>query len=435
VGGVTSEGVSFAAGDWVGDVSNAQSLGPVPSTRLLPSSSDYDFMDYFVEMSIPLVVDVPGVMDLSVDLAYRESDNSVFGSNETYKVGVNWAIVEDVRLRYTQSEATRVPNLFELFSPEQGARFRPDDPCDANNVVTAANPSLREANCIAQLQQNNVADENIFDSQGNFSFEDPLSAGFPGAIGGNPDLMPETGETTSMGIVFTPRFLEGLTLSVDYIEIEIEDAILEVSAQNIVNQCVDSATLVNQFCGLISRNDDPNSAQSGGLDYLRQVQLNFGSAEYEGYDITLEYGFTAFEADVSALVTWTVVDQLDLIDQLGNVDTELGEMRRPEDAALVTLSVDRDAFSFSWTTQYLSQQLLTYEDGAEIETAMTNFGPSAFTDDDIFIHDFRGAFTQANYSIYGGVNNVTDEEPFISERAYPVSPIGRYYYLGFTMSL
>ena len=435
VSGVTSEGIPFAAGDWVGDVSNAQSLGPVPSTRLLPSSSDYDFFDYFIEVSIPLLADMPGAYELGVDFAYRESDNSVFGSNDTYKVGVNWAVSEDVRFRYTLSEATRVPNLFELFSPEQGARFRPDDPCDANNVVTAGDPGLREANCIAWLQQNNVADANIFDSQGNFAFEDPLSAGFPGAIGGNPDLQPETGETTSFGVVLTPRFLEGLTLSVDYIEIEIEDAILEVSEQNIVNQCVDSPTLVNQFCGLVSRNDDPLSAQSGGLDFLRQVQLNFGSAEYEGYDITLGYDFTAFETNFSALVTWTIVDQLDLIDQLGGVDTELGEMRRPEDAALVTLSVDRDAFSFSWTTQYLSKQLLTYEDGAEIDTAAANFGPSGFTDSRTFIHDFRGSFTQANYAVYGGVNNVTDEEPFISERAYPVSPIGRYYYLGFSMSL
>ncbi len=435
VSGITSDGTPFSAGDWVGDVSAAQSLGPVPSTRLLPSSSDYDFFDYFLEVSVPLLTDVPGAMELGVDLAYRESDNSVFGRNDTYKYGLNWAPTSDVRFRYTFSEATRVPNLFELFSPEQGARFRPDDPCAANNIVTAADPSLREANCISDLQANGVADAAIFDSLGNYAFEDPLSAGFPGAIGGNPDLQPETGETTSYGIVLTPRFLEGLTLSVDYIQIEIEDAILDVSEQNIVNRCYDSPTLANQFCSLISRNDDPTSAQSGGLDFLRQVQLNFGSADYEGYDITLQYDFSAFETNFSALVSWTMVETLELIEEGGVVDDELGEMRRPEDAALITLSADRGPFSFSWTTQYLSQQLLTYEDGAEIDTARANFGPSAFTDEDTFIHDFRGSFTQANYSVYGGVNNVTDEEPFITERAYPVSPIGRYYYLGVTVAL
>ncbi|MEM7099571.1 MAG: TonB-dependent receptor [Pseudomonadota bacterium] len=432
VSGVTSQGTPFSAGDWVGDVSGAQSLGPGPSTRLLPSSSEYDFFDYFIEVAIPLLTDVPGAMELDIDLAYRNSDNSIFGSNDTYKYGLNWAPTTDLRFRYTFSEATRVPNLFELFSPEQGARFRPDDPCDANNLVTAADPALRELNCIQGLRDNGVAENNIFDSQGNYAFEDPLSAGFPGAIGGNPNLQPETGETTSYGFVLTPRFLEGLTFSIDYIKIEIEDAILDVSEQNIVNRCYDSASLANQFCDLISRNDDPTSAQSGGLDFVRQVQLNFGSADYEGYDITLQYDFTAFETSFSALLTWTVVETLELIEDGGAVDDELGEMRRPEDAALLTLSADRGPISVSWTTQYLSQQLLTYEDGAEIETAAANFGPSAFTDSSTYIHDFRASYTQDQYSVYGGVNNVTDEEPFITERAYPVSPIGRYYYLGVT---
>ncbi|MFK7912761.1 MAG: TonB-dependent receptor, partial [Pseudomonadales bacterium] len=440
VSGITSEGVAFSAGDWVGDVSEAASLGPAPATRLSPGSADYDFLDYFVELSVPLLADRPGAQELTADLAFRRSDNSVFGTNDTYKYGLVWTPYNDLTLRYTFSEATRVPNLFELFSPEQGARFRPDDPCASSNVSVAADPGLRQANCVADLQANGVLNANIFDANGNYNFEDPLSAGFPGAIGGNADLQPETGETTSFGFVYTPGFLDGLMLSVDYIDIQIEDAILEVSAQNIVNRCYDSATLTNSFCPLISRNDDPASAQSGGLDFLRQVQLNFGSANYEGYDITMQYDFSAFETNFTAGVTWTHVETLELIEAGGagepdSVDDELGEMRRPKDAALISLSAIRGPFAFSWTTQYLDQQLLTYEDGAEIETADASFGSSAFTDSSTFIHDFRGSYAAERYTVFGGVNNVTDEEPFVSERAYPVSPIGRYYYLGVTLSL
>jgi hypothetical protein len=79
--------------------------------------------------------------------------------------------------------------------------------------------------------------------------------------------------------------------------------------------------------------------------------------------------------------------------------------------------------------------LLTYEDGAEIETAMANFGPTAFTDSQTFIHSIRGSFTTDGFSVYGGINNLTDESPFITERAYPVSPVGRYFYIGTTFSL
>ncbi len=435
VSGVTADGQSFAAGSWVGDVSDAQSLGRTPSTRLLSSGSSYDFTDYFVEASVPLLSDMPGAIELSVDMAYRSSDNSVFGTNDTYKYGLNWTPIEDVRFRYTASEATRVPNLFELFSPEQGSRFRPDDPCAANNLSTAADVSLRQANCVTDLLANNVAEASIYDAQGNYAFEDPLSAGFPGSIGGNANLRPETGETTTFGVILTPRFLEGFTLTVDYIEIDIEDAILEVSEQNIVNRCYDSATLNNDFCPLISRNDNAASAQSGGLNFLRQVQLNFGAAIFEGYDATMQYDFSMFDTSLSAVLSWTKVDKLDQIETGGAVDDELGEMRRPKDSALLNLAMSRGDYGLSLNTQYLSKQLLAYEDGAEIETAMANFGPSAFTDSSTFIHSIRGSYNKGSLALYGGINNLTDESPFITERAYPVSPVGRYFYFGATLSL
>ena len=146
---------------------------------------------------------------------------------------------------------------------------------------------------------------------------------FPGATSGNQNLQPETGETVTYGIVLAPRFLDGLVISLDYLEIDISDAILSVSSQNIVNKCYDSPTLANDFCALISRNDDPASAQSGGLDFLRQVQLNFGAAIFEGYDATASYDFMAFDTAMRASMTWSTVDKLLDIEQGGSEDDEL----------------------------------------------------------------------------------------------------------------
>ena len=434
VSGTTYDGQTFASGSWVGDVSNAKSLGPVPSTRVLSSGSEYDFTDYFVELGMPLLSEVPLAYELNLDLAFRSSDNSIFGENDTLKYGVSWAPIMDVRFRYTYSEATRVPNLFELFSPEQGARFRPDDPCDKNNIATAADSALRTANCVADLKANGVVDANIYDSQGDYAFEDPLSAGFPGATSGNQNLKPESGETITYGIVLAPRFLEGLVVSFDYLEIDISDAILSVSSQNIVNKCYDSATLANEFCALISRNDDPASAQSGGLDFLRQVQLNFGAAIYEGYDATASYDFMALDTAMRASVSWSTVEKILAIEQTGTEDNELGEMRRPENSATFSLSGIRGDFGLEYSGIYLDRQTLNYEGGTEIETVMTNFGPTAFTDE-VTVHNIRGTYTGNGFTVYGGVNNFTDESPYISELAYPVSPLGRYFYLGATMSL
>ncbi|MFT4797710.1 MAG: outer membrane receptor protein involved in Fe transport [Candidatus Azotimanducaceae bacterium] len=434
VSGVTFDGQAFSAGDLVGSVSEAKSLGPTPSTRLLDSASDYSFTDFYIEVSAPILSGVLGAEELTVEGAFRQSDNSEFGSNDTYKLGVVYAPIQDVQFRYTFSEATRVPNLFELFSPEQGARFRPADPCDAINIGTAANPTLRQANCTSDLQANGVAAANIFDGSGNYAFEDPLSAGFPGAVGGNPGLTPETAETESIGVIITPSMLPGLALSIDLISIEIEDAIVSVSSQNIVDQCYDAASLTNSFCSLISRNDSPTSAQSGGLDFIRQVQLNFGSAEYKGIDYILSYDFGIADFNFLAALNYTDVKTLEF-NEGGTVDDELGEMRRPEKSGTFSFTGSYGPGAVTWSTSYLSQQTLAYEDGVEIETAFANFGADGFTDDDTYIHDIRATYLWDSITFFGGLNNVTDEEPYSTERAYPVSPVGRYAYLGLTYRL
>ncbi len=434
VSGVTPDGQVFSAGDWVGLYSDAKSLGPTPSTRLLNSSSDYSFTDFYVELSAPILSGAMMAEELTLEGAFRQSDNSEFGSNDTYKIGVVYSPIRDLQFRYTFSEATRVPNLFELFSPEQGARFRPADPCDAINISSSANPAQREANCIADLQANGVLAANIFDNAGNYNFEDPLSAGFPGAVGGNPGLTPETAETESIGVIITPTMLPGLALSIDLISIEIEDAIVSVSAQNIVDQCYDAATLSNTFCDLVGRNADPASAQSGGLNFLRQVQLNFGSTEYEGIDVMLSYDFSIAEFNFLAGLNLTDVRKLEFV-EAGTLDDELGEMRRPEKSGTFSFTGSYGPASVTWSTSYLSKQTLAYEDGVEIETALANFGEAAFTDDDTYIHDLRATYQRDAFTFFGGITNVTDEEPYSTEYAYPVSPVGRYGYLGFTYQL
>ena len=65
---------------------------------------------------MPVIADVPGIYELNVDLAYRSSDNSIFGDNDTYTYGLVYSPIADIRLRYTFSEATRVPNLLAVLS-------------------------------------------------------------------------------------------------------------------------------------------------------------------------------------------------------------------------------------------------------------------------------------------------------------------------------
>ncbi|MEM1230113.1 MAG: TonB-dependent receptor [Pseudomonadota bacterium] len=440
VDGVTSQGVPFSAGDSVGDVSAAGSLGEDPSLQFTSGSGGYDVWDVFAEISLPLLADVPGAKELTVDAAWRRADYSTFGSNTTYKFGGVWAPSDELRMRGSYSRAVRVPNIFELFSPDQGGFFRPADPCDATQIGLAADPALREANCIADLQAFNVSADNIFNAAGDYAFEDPLSAGFPGVVGGNPDLQPEEATTRTLGIVVTPAFAENLVFTVDYWEIDIQDAIASISDQNIVNGCYDGATLDNPFCGLINRNPQTTSAQSGGLTFLRQIQLNFGAVKAEGWDLTMNYGFQLGGLNFDLNTSATRQTRLDLIepDSGGDgrsVDPELGESRRPKWSALATLGVSRDQWRLAWQTQYLSKQVLAFEDGAEIETVDQNFGPAGFSDE-TYIHSLTGSWALSEaFTLYGGIDNVLDERPFRTEFAYPVGPRGRYFFLGLNARL
>lgn len=435
VSGVTSEGIPFSAGDWVGDVSGASSIGSEPASRLLNGDSKYDVLDIFAEIEVPVLAGRPFAEELSLNAAVRSADYSTFGENTTYKVGAVWSPHPDLRTRVTYSEAVRVPNLYELYSPEQGSFFRPQDPCDVSQISSAPNAALRQANCVAALQAINVPNENILDAQGNYIFVDPLSAGFPGVVGGNSDLEPEEATTRTIGFVYQPLFLDGFTVSVDFWDIEIEGAIKEISAQNIVNGCYDGPSINSPFCALIERNAEPTSAQAGGFTFLRQTLLNFGSAEAQGIDTNVSYSFSIGEYLVGLGAGVTKQNKLNFIEpaapgEPAQVDVELGEMRRPEWAGQLNATVSWGALTVLLNSSYLSKQTLDYESGVEIETVDANYGPAGYTDD-FLTHNLSGRYEfSPELLFYGGINNVTDEEPFATERGYPVSVVGRAYYLG-----
>lgn len=435
VAGVTADGIVHKPGDLSSALGITAALGGDPSTALANSSASYDVWDMFAEVEVPLLAGLPFAEELTLETAVRRADYSTFGTNTTYKVGGVWEPLSGYRVRANLSEAVRVPNLFELYSPQQGARFRPADPCDVAQISSAADPALRQANCVQNLQALGVPADKLFDGSGNYAFVDPLSAGFPGVIGGNANLQPEEATTKTVGFVIQPDFLQDLTLTVDYWQIEIDQAISEISAQNIVDSCYDSPSINNPFCELIGRVDNPSSAQAGGLNFLRQVQLNFGAAVTEGVDFTAGYSFDVGPYTLGLVAGGTKVNKLEFIEPTNpgeppSIDNELGEARRPEWSGQVTANFMYEDLSLSWTTQYLGEQLLGYEDGAEIETAMQNFGPAAFTDE-FYTHNLNGSYLFSDQmTVFGGINNVTDEQPFRTEYAYPVSPVGRAFYLG-----
>jgi outer membrane receptor protein involved in Fe transport len=166
----------------------------------------YDVGDVFAEVSIPLLSGKSFAEDLTFDGALRFADYSTVGSTLTWKAGGSWTPVSDsFRLRGSYSVAVRAPNINELFSPPQAAFFRPDDPCDVNQI----NALIDSGDARGPIRQANCAAAGI-----PATFTDPLTARFVGQVGGNPDLTEEEAETYSVGFIFQPEnFLAGLTIT------------------------------------------------------------------------------------------------------------------------------------------------------------------------------------------------------------------------------
>ncbi len=398
-----------------------------PATIINNAGGDFTVYDVFGEINLPLLKDVPFAETLELNGAARYSDYTTVGGTFTWNVGGIYAPVEDISFRGTYAVAVRAPNINELFNPAQGAFFRPFDPCDVNNLATAPDPALRQANCTAFFQQIGF-NPNLGGTT--YAYVDPLTARFSGTISGNPALQEETATTWTVGTQLTPRFLPGFVASVDYYNISIDDAINAVAAQDIVDNCVDSATIANGFCDLITRN--PNT---GGFTFLRQTSVNFARQETAGVEASMRYSFDvgehAFRIDAAG--TW--VEKLDNFFDPGDptmVDPELGEIQRPEWAARGALTWDWKGLSVTWSTTWLDKQGLR---GVEIEDVGTDgsatFSPENGISNDTFIHDISfGWEANDTFTLYGGVNNVFNKRPFVTEQAYPVSPVGTFFFIG-----
>ncbi|SEA61743.1 TonB-dependent receptor domain-containing protein [Alkalimonas amylolytica] len=430
--GVIPAGAPHPAGSNIADVSSNASLTFRPETIVRNESGSYHVYEAFAELSIPLLFDAPLADELTLDLAARVSDYSTIGNTTTWRANLLWAPVQDLRIRTSYSEAVRAPNITELFGPETGTTFRPADPCDAAqiNAIRANDPERAnntQANCVAFFSTIGL---DPFDADGNYSFADPLTAAFGGVVGGNPDLREETAETLTVGFVYTPGFLPGFNMSVDYWKISLKDAINAVSGQNIADGCFTGGSLNAQFCELLTRNSDPNSLFFGGFNFMKSTDINFAKREAAGVDFSVGYDFSLGDHQFNARIAGTRLSKLNDFTNpldLNDVDNRLEENRNPKLAGNFSLGWQYDELKVSWRTQYHGKQLLMF---ARKDTYQSLYGDAVMMPSTL-VHNINASYQwNTELMIYGGINNLTNEEPFITNYAYPVSARGRSIFLG-----
>lgn len=276
--------VGFAGGIEYRDESSVTIEDPFAKTgatffnALGETDGGYDVSEAFFELSIPLLEEVFLIDSLVLDTAVRYADYSTIGDATSWKLGLDWTINPELRARFTVSEAMRAPNIDELFSGQSQSFTNVDDSCKVSELdqLSAEGRAIRAANCAA------LGVPADFDS--NYD-----SATLETLVGGNPDLQPEESKSITAGIVYQPSWLEGLSVTADYWEIDIDDTISGIGFQTIIDRCVDSPTGVdNQFCNLITR--DPETSE---ITLLKGFALNIARSLNSGVDFEFAYDFDA----------------------------------------------------------------------------------------------------------------------------------------------
>src|SRR4029077_21235222 len=199
---------------------------------LIGYDAGFHVWEGFTELRMPLVSDAPGFKALDLEGGYRYSSYTSGFNTDTWKVGLSWAPISDVRVRGSYNRAVRATNVAELFKPTYVG-------LDGGGDICAGAPSISATQC--ELT-NGGKPLPVFPTP-------PSPAGqYNGQIGGNTLLQPEVGKTKNFGVVFTPSFLPGFSATVDYTDIKISEVITSYGPNLIQANCIASNNPNSVWC-------------------------------------------------------------------------------------------------------------------------------------------------------------------------------------------
>ncbi len=273
-----SEGVQFAAGleyreeylkntpDEVYRTANAAGFGGATEQII----GSLNVKEAFLELLIPLVQDVKGAQDLSLELGYRYSDYSTSGGVSSYKIQASYAPTQSWRLRGGYNRAVRAANISELY------RVQGYNLSGSTDICSGPTPNATAAQC---------ANTGVLPGQyGNIA---PNPAGQYNTVeGGNPLLDPETADTITAGIVWTPQNIRGLSITLDYYDIDITEVIGSLGADDIIQTCANTGDPT--LCALIHR-DSQGTLWATPDGFTFTANNNIGRLQAEGVDLNFNY--------------------------------------------------------------------------------------------------------------------------------------------------
>ena len=238
----------------------------------------YTVKEAYAELQIPVLKGMPFAELLSFNIASRYSDYSNFGDTTNSKISFMYKPVKDVLTRGTFAEGFRAPSLGDTFGGGSQSFDSYLDPCDTVNGTSATNTSAK-ARCTAAgvpagFRQTLQSGANAGSGGGQ------SSVAFNGGAG-NDTLQPETATTKTLGLVYSPSFVPGFSLSLDWFNISVKNRITAISANYILGQCYNEG--VADFCSKFTRDS------TGKVVTLNRGNANLGELRTEGMDLGMRY--------------------------------------------------------------------------------------------------------------------------------------------------
>ncbi len=444
----------FEKNDLAGDekVDALTASGGSSGNPRLSTSGSYDNQDIYAEISVPLIADVIGFQELNLDYAYRNSSYSDFDSEGVERTAIKWKPMNDLTIRATFSTSYKAPTIADLYFGGGGGFPTYVDPCEQNvqSTYSAAQQATAAVQCAADgLDTSTWATSN----------NQILSLAV-----GNPDLTPEEGENTTIGVVWEPSnisFLEdvGFSIAVDTFELEIANAVSSSGSQGTLNRCYLSASAVD--CAKVNR------SYGGDVNSVQTSYINTDSADvFKGVDFSINFTFEelpriggSFEVDIIG----THFKENRTVDASGVSDNYVGACY---DFGESCFNQDRVNFNFRWykndwrvglTTRYLSGIDMS-ETAADYFGGATLYGQPLTADlksqiedihsiDDITYSYLNVAYMATDHlNVSLSVSNLFDKEPpyfkdffgFVDpqintpQNTYDV--VGRYFTVGFKLT-
>ena len=400
-----------------------------------PTSGSYDLTDVYLELAVPLLKDLPGAKSLEFSAATRRSDYSNFGDTINSKFGFKWKPIEDVMVRGNWAEGFRAPSISNLFGGASQSYDTYGDPCSSDSpyIGTAA----VAARCAAAGISPAYTQRDGYNSQTAYPFEWTSNEG----------LKPETSTSKSLGIVFSPSFVPGFDVSLDWWKINIKDVISRPTVGYMLNQCYVEGN--SGWCDVVANSGITRNAL-GDITYFARSLQNLGELEVEGYDLTMRYQLPDTRFGSFSFV-WDSV----YMSKYRTKATPESEWD-PSEVGLYSQSVPTwrirsnltstwtyGDFGASWTVRYFSglEEDCAYPDVANLCSSPDRIGLDGAVDPRNHLasttyHDLQLRYNLPwNGTVSVGVNNVFEKEPPVATQAfansfdYQYDTPGRYMYM------